>query len=107
MLTAAIIKSLQVYGIAIVISMIVAVIIKLMVVLTARALDAGARFFMPDALQQEVIDGKARLNAFIASSVPRGSERVLPDASHSFMAAERADAVVAALRELLAQVTRA
>ena len=78
-----------------------------LVVLTARALDAGARFFMPDALQQEVIDGKARLNAFIASSVPRGSERVLPDASHSFMAAERADAVVAALRELLAQVTRA
>jgi hypothetical protein len=37
MLTAAIVKSLQVYGIAIVISMIVAVIIKLMVVLMARA----------------------------------------------------------------------
>lgn len=75
-----------------------------LLVLTARALDAGARFFMPDALQQEVIDGKARLNAAIASSVPRGVERVLPDASHSFMAAERADAVVAAIRDLLAQV---
>ncbi|MCC6928205.1 MAG: alpha/beta hydrolase [Gemmatimonadaceae bacterium] len=78
-----------------------------LVVLTALALDAGARFFMSDALQQEVIDGKARLNAFIAASVPRGAERVLPDASHSFMAAERADAVAAAIGDLLAHVTRA
>ncbi|HEX4935418.1 MAG TPA: alpha/beta hydrolase, partial [Gemmatimonadaceae bacterium] len=39
-----------------------------LVVLTALALDSGARLFMPDALQQEVIDGKARLNAAIASS---------------------------------------
>jgi hypothetical protein len=36
MLTAAIIKSLQVYGIAIVISVIVAVLIKVMVAVTAR-----------------------------------------------------------------------
>ena len=36
MLTAAIIKSLQVYGIAIVISLLVAVVIKLLVPLTAR-----------------------------------------------------------------------
>jgi len=36
MLTAAIIKSLQVYGIAIVVSMLVAVLIKVMVALTSR-----------------------------------------------------------------------
>lgn len=73
-------------------------------VLTAQSLDPGSQLFMPDEWQREVIVGKARLNAALAASLPRGEHRVLPDASHSWMHAERPDAVVQALRDLMAMV---
>lgn len=75
-----------------------------LLVLTALSLDPGTRLFMPDALQQQVLDGKRQLHAAIVASAPHGAERLLPDASHSWMAAERPDAVVAALHDVLAQV---
>jgi hypothetical protein len=59
---------------------------------------------MPDEQQRLVIEGKRRLNAAIAASVPRGENRELADACHSFMMAERADAVSSALGDLLAMV---
>lgn len=75
-----------------------------LIVLTALALDPGTRLFMPDEQQQRVIEGKRRLNAAIAAAVPRGQNRELADASHSFLMAERADAVMVALRDLLGRV---
>jgi pimeloyl-ACP methyl ester carboxylesterase len=75
-----------------------------LIVLTALAIDPGTRLFMPDEQQRLVIEGKRRLNAAIAASVPRGENRELADACHSFMMAERADAVSSALGDLLAMV---
>lgn len=74
------------------------------IVLTALALDPGSQLFMPDEWQRQVIDGKRRLNTALAASIPRGEQRLLPDASHAWMQAERPDAVVQALRDLLAIV---
>lgn len=74
------------------------------IVLTALALDPGARLFMPVEWQRQVIDGKLRLNTALAASLPRGEQRLLNDASHGWMQADRPDAVVQALRDLLAAV---
>ena len=76
------------------------------IILTALALDPGSQLFMPDEWQRQVIDGKLRLNTALAATLPRGEQRLLPEASHGWMQAERPDAVVQALRDLLAVVRR-
>jgi pimeloyl-ACP methyl ester carboxylesterase len=75
-----------------------------LIILTALDLDPGSSLFMSEEWQRQVIEGKTRLNRVIAASVPRGEDRQLPDASHSWIQADRPDAVLQALRDLLAIV---
>jgi pimeloyl-ACP methyl ester carboxylesterase len=75
-----------------------------LITLTALALDPGASLFMPDDWQRQTIEWKARLNRAIAASVPRGEDRILPDASHGWIQADRPDAVLQGIRDLLAAV---
>ncbi len=51
-------------------------------------------------------DGKRRLYAAIAGSVTRGELRVLDDARHSTVTTDRPNAVIQAIRDLVAKVSR-
>ncbi len=75
-----------------------------LIVLTAMGVDTSPVSFMPAQLQHAVNDGKRIVNRALAASVPRGEERVLADAVHSWMHVDSEDAVLLAITDLLARV---
>jgi hypothetical protein len=50
---------------------------------------------------RETAEGGRRRNLALAASVSRGEHRALPDARHSTVTTDRADAVAAAITDLL------
>jgi CheY-like chemotaxis protein/pimeloyl-ACP methyl ester carboxylesterase len=57
--------------------------------------------FMTDELMGEALDGVRALHAAIASSVPRGEQRLLEGVSHQYLHVEGADSVVQAISDLV------
>ena len=75
-----------------------------LIVLTGMGIDPFRALFATDASQRELNEVKLAINRAIAKSVPHGEHRVLDDAAHATFHVDRPDAVVQALRDLLARV---
>jgi pimeloyl-ACP methyl ester carboxylesterase len=73
------------------------------IVLTALGTDPGLRLLMSSRSIRAMTEGNRRLYAALAASVTHGELRALDDARHSTLTIDRADAVVQAARDLLAQ----
>jgi hypothetical protein len=67
--------------------------------------DPGMRLMMSGKSLREMADGNRRLYTDLAGSVTRGEYRPLEGARHSTMTTDRPDAIVQAVRDLLAMVT--
>ncbi len=72
-----------------------------LIVLTAGGDNPYWARFMDERLLHEALAGIRALHAAIAASVPRGEQRILEGTSHQYGHAERPDAVVQAVRDLL------
>jgi pimeloyl-ACP methyl ester carboxylesterase len=77
-----------------------------LIVLTAMGLDPFMAAFMPESLLREISHGKKVMYTALAGSVPRGENRMLENAGHTTIHTDRPDAVVQAIRDLLAMVNR-
>jgi len=77
-----------------------------LLVLTAMGVDQFQTAFMPDSYVREMNEGKRVLYAALATSVPRGEQRVLENAGHVTIHTDSPDAVVQAIRDLLDRVDR-
>jgi pimeloyl-ACP methyl ester carboxylesterase len=75
-----------------------------LIVLTAMGIDPFRALFATDASQRELNEVKLAINRAIANSVPRGEHRVLDNAAHPTFHVDRPDAVVQAIRDLLARL---
>jgi pimeloyl-ACP methyl ester carboxylesterase len=75
-----------------------------LIVLTAMGIDPFQAAFMPEAQLRDLNALKALLYEAFARSVPRGESRKLLDAGHSTIHTDRPDAIVLALRDILASV---
>jgi pimeloyl-ACP methyl ester carboxylesterase len=76
-----------------------------LIVLTATGVDAfkeAVSAGVSPALLERETEGKTRLYTGFAASVPRGENRVVHDAGHATLHWRRPDAVVRAIRDLLA-----
>ena len=71
------------------------------IVLSPEGTDPGLRLFMSGKAIRETAEGGRRRNLALAASVSRGKHRALPDARHSTVTTDRADAVVQAITDLL------
>jgi pimeloyl-ACP methyl ester carboxylesterase len=72
-----------------------------LIVLTAMGLDPVQQAFVPDAVQQQVNEGKRIVNELIAQSVPRGRHVVVNDAAHAWITMDQGAAVLQYIYELL------
>ena len=77
-----------------------------LLVLTPMGVDQFQTAFMPDSYVREMNEGKRVLYAALATSVPRGEQRVLENAGHVTIHTDSPDAVVQAIRDLLDRVDR-
>ena len=77
-----------------------------LLVLTAMGVDQFQTAFMPDSYVREMNEGKRVLYAALATSVPRGEQRVLENAGHVTIHTDSPDAVVQAIRDLVDRVDR-
>ena len=75
-----------------------------LIVLTGMGIDPFRALFATDASQRQLNEVKLAINRAIANSVPHGEHRVLDDAAHATFHVDRPDAVVQAIRDLLARV---
>ncbi|WP_204049636.1 alpha/beta fold hydrolase [Microbispora siamensis] len=76
-----------------------------LIILTALAIDPFKQAVsagVPEKLLQAENDGKTRLYNEFAASVPRGENRIVEDAGHVTLPFRRPDAVVQAIRDVLA-----
>jgi pimeloyl-ACP methyl ester carboxylesterase len=71
------------------------------IVLSPEGIDPGLRLFMSGKAIRETAEGGRRRNLALAASVSWGEHRALPDARHSTVTTDRADAVAAAIADLL------
>jgi pimeloyl-ACP methyl ester carboxylesterase len=71
---------------------------------TAMAIDPGQELVMSDALLRQQGEAKRAMYDTLAESVSDGDNRVLEEASHSFIHIEAADAVTEGIRDVLAKV---
>jgi pimeloyl-ACP methyl ester carboxylesterase len=74
-----------------------------LIVLSAMGHDATQARLWPEEVLREINEGKRALHAELAASVPRGEHRVLDDAGHGWLHEDRQDAVLQAIRDLLAR----
>ncbi len=72
-----------------------------LIVLSAMGTEVSPTQFLPVELQRAVNEGKRVVHRAIAASVPRGVERVLPDAVHTWVCLDQEDDVVRAIADLL------
>lgn len=75
-----------------------------LIVLSSMGIDSFKRAVSqgtPESLLREELDGKRRLYAALAGSVPRGEIRLIDDAGHVTMHLRRPDAVLQAIQDLL------
>jgi pimeloyl-ACP methyl ester carboxylesterase len=72
-----------------------------LIALTALKVDRGQAMLMSKAAMRDLMDGKRRLDAALATSVSQGQHRAFDDAGHSSIAIDRPDAVVQAVRDLI------
>jgi pimeloyl-ACP methyl ester carboxylesterase len=77
------------------------------IALTPLGVDPGQQALMPEETLQKVHDGKTKLDAALVSSVSYGEQRVLSDTDHTRLIADRADAVVQAIRDVVDRATHA
>jgi pimeloyl-ACP methyl ester carboxylesterase len=77
-----------------------------LLVLTAMGVDQFQTAFMSDSYVREMNEAKRVLYAALATSVPRGEQRVLENAGHVTIHTDSPDAVVQAIRDLLERVDR-
>lgn len=73
------------------------------IVLTAMGTEEGPTQFLPVPIQRALNNGKRVVHRALADSLPRGEERMLPDAVHSWVCIEQEDDVAGAIDELLAR----
>lgn len=71
------------------------------IVLSPEGTDPGLRLFMSGKAIREVAAAGRRRNDALAASVTRGENRVLPDARHSTITTDRADAMLQAITDLI------
>ena len=74
-----------------------------MIVLTAMGLDPFMARFAPEPYLRALNDHKRRFYADFAATVPRGENRLIEDAGHSTLHTDRPDAVIQAIRDLIAR----
>jgi pimeloyl-ACP methyl ester carboxylesterase len=74
-----------------------------LIVLTGMGIDPFRALFATDASQRELNEVKLAINRAIATSVRHGEHRVLENAAHATFHVDRPDAVVQAIRDLLAR----
>ncbi len=74
-----------------------------LLVLTAMGTEEGPTQFLPVPIQRALNDGKRIVHRALAASVPRGEERALPEAVHTWVCTEQEDDVARAIDELLAR----
>jgi hypothetical protein len=72
------------------------------IVLAPTGIDPGLRLMMPGKALKAMADGNRRMYTDLAASVSRGEYRSLDGARHSTMTTDRPDAVVQAVRDLIA-----
>jgi pimeloyl-ACP methyl ester carboxylesterase len=77
-----------------------------LIALTALGVDRGQALLMSKKDLRAMTDGKLRLDAALAGSVSCGEHRALSDATHSTIHVDRPDAVIQAIQDLLARVSR-
>jgi hypothetical protein len=75
-----------------------------LIVLTGMGIDPFRALFATDASQRQLNEIKLAINRAIANSVPHGEHRALDDAAHATLHVDRPDAVVQAIRDLLARL---
>jgi pimeloyl-ACP methyl ester carboxylesterase len=75
-----------------------------LIVLTGMGIDPFRSLFATDASQRQLNEVKLAINRAIANSVPHGEHRTLDDAAHATFHVDRPDAVVQAIRDLLARL---
>lgn len=73
------------------------------IALTTTGTDAADEAMLAEHLElvEKARAGKTRLDAALVNSVSRGEHRVLSDAGHTFFITDEADAVVAAIRDVV------
>ncbi len=71
-----------------------------LVVLTAMGTEQSPTQFLPVALQRALNDGKRLVHLALAASVPRGEERSLPNAVHTWVCLEHEDEVLRAIDDV-------
>ena len=77
------------------------------IALAPTGIDPGMRLMMSGKALQAMADGNRRMYADLAASVTRGEYRSLDGARHSTMTTDRPDAVVQAVRDLIAMAASA
>jgi pimeloyl-ACP methyl ester carboxylesterase len=77
-----------------------------LIVLSAMGIDPFMAAFAPESYLRALNPGKHVMYTALAGSVPRGEHRPLENAGHSTIHTDRPDAVVQAIRDLLARVDR-
>jgi pimeloyl-ACP methyl ester carboxylesterase len=77
-----------------------------MIVYTAMGIDAMALAFSSEEVARANNQAKRATNEALAKSMPGAEHRVLEDASHLMLHAQRADAVIQGLRDLLDRIRR-
>ncbi len=77
-----------------------------LIALTALGVDRGQALLMSKKDLRAMTDGKLRLDAALAGSVSCGEHRALSNATHSTINVDRPDAVIQAIQDLLARVSR-
>jgi pimeloyl-ACP methyl ester carboxylesterase len=77
-----------------------------LIVLTGMGIDPFRAVFATDASQRQLNEVKLTINRAIANSVPLGEHRVLDNAAHATFHVDCQDAVVQAIRDLLARLNR-
>lgn len=75
-----------------------------LIVITALGRDATQAQLWPEHVLSEIHRITSALHADLASSVPRGEQRILNDAGHGFLHEDRPDAVLQAITDLLHRV---
>ena len=78
-----------------------------MIVLTATGLDPFMAVMSTPAYQRDLIARKTKFYDALAASVPRGENRLTPNAGHSTLHTDRPDAVVQAIADAVAMAAQA
>lgn len=74
-----------------------------LIVYTAMAIDATQRMFSPEEIIRDQNAAKLATAELLVRSVPGAENRILDDASHAMLHAQRPDAVIQGIEDLLAR----